>query len=963
MIIFGGEPPFIEKPEPRFGEVILRLDQMAYAVEQEVHSFNEGTKEALILFSQNLANFITEVMIPIDAHLNSVGPVHGETKSSIGLGKKDNYRTATLQEQRTLTPVLAYVTPQGAKQAFIDRNNSNPLVGGAYQQNNVLQFASYFYTNEFPVMVPTVVQPSRYFDSQAPVAMVFNDDRIVYSPGSNKAVYQTDVGFISSPTKARKAARLAEIPNLQSRMLPGGWNNIGAVTSDGKVALFKPLADKKIFAYKDNLGDPAGAKSFLLYTSYIGTAYRGLSVLPQITDDYTLTFLHKFFHVDAFESDPTLNWAVTGAYPALFTLMGVPAAQAPLQGGHTADIRNFITLSAGQTIKIGAENGVAPKVSVGLFWAARDYEIRMFVSVPVVVTGNGVTKYLALNYVVSFIPGTLVAGGSAMVTVMGTRVPDTLDSNLNPKANTQYIFTRDPFNFNDPSVLPGIVTNQGDVLRSISTKNGVRVKRFRSGFAGFAGWIAGPRPKADPRLLRTELYAPSRHSPFGPVPERIIPFTNLNETRYLVYGLNNGTGLYRWAEVGWDSESIVGGVAGARFGVRSPTSFTEYSKIDNFPKGLSVVANKVSSGVGINSLVFTTQNGYKANATFGYANGVVTLGAEVNLSTVTLNRLKAGGKKVLDNAAAFNSGIPDTAREVTIQVYAITLNKAVVIISDGYSYAEGGAFSYSVANGLFTLIFAGSAELPLQRLTPSSSALTGLNRVSKSGDGVWTAPSDMLASQVSADVYDVVITRPFGEVYGDLSFRLGAMTSDSPTCSPFAVNPARLYMGQLIIDAVDELHPPILIPKKGVYQVSPTTAAAASTIMAEVSGGTTLDPYEVNEAGWVRIPGGSKVVIGGTVYLLDREYPVKVRASGTSYCYLQKFGTTLMALASDTLREVSNNEVMFGTSVNGVLTVNESYIVMNRHLIRPGRRGSAIPVFEDDGALGPNKFFTQRDMS
>jgi hypothetical protein len=963
MIIFGGEPPFVEKPEPRFGEVILRLDQMAYAVEKKVASFNEGTKEALILFSQNMAQFVAEVTPVIDAHLAQQGAVHGETKASIGLGNKDNYRTATLAEQRALTPVLAYVTPQGAKQAFLDRNASNPLVGDAYQQNNVLQFASYFYTNEFPVMTPTVAQSSRYFDSNAKVAMVFNDDRIVYSPSSNKAVYQTDVGFISAPTKARKASRLAEIPNLQSRMLPGGWNNIGAVTSDGNVALFKPLADKKIFVYKDNLGDPAGAKNFLLFSSYIGTAYRGLSVFPQLTGDYTFNLLHKFFKVDAFESDPTLNQLVTAAYPALFTLMGAAPYQAPIQGGHTVDVRNFVTLSAGQTVKIGVENG-SPQINVGLYWSARDYEIRMFVAVPLVVTGNGITKYLALNYVTSFIPGTLMAGGSGTVTVMGTRVPDTLNAGtLAPTNGSQYLFARDPFNFNDPSVLPGVVLSSGDVVRSISTKNGIRVKRFRSGLAGFPGWIAGPRPYADPKLLRTELYTPSRHSPFGPVPDRIIPFTNLNETRYLVYGLDNGTGLFRWAEITWNSESIVGSVAGARIGVRAPSSFTSYSKIDNFPKGLSVIANKVSSGVGINSLVFTAQNGFKANASFGYANGVVTLGAEVTLALTTVNRLKASGKKVLDNAAVFNAGIPDSARETMIHVYAITLNKAVVVISDGYSYAEGGAFSYNVAAGQLNLILPGSADLPLQRLTPSSSALTGLNRVSKSGDVVWSTPSDMLASQLDAATYDIVITRPFGEVYGDLSFRLSGMTSDSPTCSPFAVNPARLYQGQLIIDAVDELHPPILIPKKGLYQVSPGNASATSTIMADVSGNTTLDAYEVNEAGWVRIPGGSKVVIDGTVYLLDREYSVKVRAVGTSYCYLRRANNVLVAIASDVMREVSNTEVMFGTAVNGILTVNESYIVMNKHVLRTGRRGSAIPVFEDDGVAGTNKFFTRRDVS
>lgn len=960
MIIYGGEPPFVEKPEPRFGEVILRLDQMAYAVEQKVHSFNEGTKEALLLFTQNMAQFITDVVIPIDAHLNQAGPAHGETKRSIGLGNKDNYRTATLTEQRNLTPVLAYVTPQGAKQAFVDRNADSPLVASDYQQNNVLQFASYYYVNEFPVMTPTVVQPSRYFNSNGLVAMVFNDDRIVYSPTSNKAVYQTDVGFISAPTKARKAARLAEIPNLQSSMLAGGWNNSGAVTSDGKVALFKPLADKKIFVFKDNLGDPAGAKNFLLYTSYIGTAYRGLSVAAPITGETTFSLLHKFFKVDAFETDPTLNPQITAAYPALFTLMGVTVS-APLQGGHAVDIRNFVNLGPGQSIKIGMENGT-PKVNVGLFWAARDYEIRMFVSVPVVVTGNGLTKYLALNYVVSFIPGTLVSGGSGTVTVMGTRAIDSLDATLTPVAGSQYLFTRDPLDFNDPSVLPGVVLASGDVVRSISTKNGIRVKRYRSGFAGFAGWIAGPRPKADPRFVRTELYTPARHSPFGPVPERIIPFTNLNETRYLVYGLDNGTGGYRWTEVRWDTESIVGVVSGTRIGIKPPSNFTMYKSINNFPKGLAIVANKGSSGVGVNPLVFTTQNDYKASATFGYANGVVAPALELTLSQATLNRLKASGKKVMANAKAFNAGIPDTAREVNIQVYALTQSKAVVIISDGYSYAEGGVFSYNTGGGLFNLIFTTDGELTLQRLTVNSNVLTGLNRESKTGDGVWAGYSDLLASAVDAATYDVVITRPFGEVYGDLSFRLGGMTSDNATFAPFTVNPARLYAGQMIIDAVDELHPPILIPNKGVYQVAPGAVNGTSTIMAEVNGTGTLDAYEVNEGGWVRIPGGSKVVLGGTVYLLDREYPIKVRASGASYCYLQRIGKTLVAVASDVMREVSNNEVMIGISVDGILTVNESYIVMNKHVLRTGRRGSAIPVFEDDGGLGTNKFFTQRDL-
>jgi len=141
-------------------------------------------------------------------------------------------------------------------------------------------------------------------------------------------------------------------------------------------------------------------------------------------------------------------------------------------------------------------------------------------------------------------------------------------------------------------------------------------------------------------------------------------------------------------------------------------------------------------------------------------------------------------------------------------------------------------------------------------------------------------------------------------------------------------------------------------------------APGLATVLREVNNAaTTVDPYNINEAGWVRIPAGSKIVLLGRVYVLDKDYPIKVKTSGTSYCYIQRIGRGLVALASDVMREVSNSEVMFGTSVNGVLTVNESFIVMNNHVIRKGRRGSAIPVFEDDGGLGTNQFFTQRDVS
>lgn len=121
MIVHGGEPPFIEKPEPKFGGVVKKLNEITYKLQDCTYSFNENSKTKLQEFAQNLAQFIVDVVTPIDNHLAQRGAVHGETKSTIGLSKKDNYRTATLTEQANLTPVLAYVTPQGVK-AALDKN-------------------------------------------------------------------------------------------------------------------------------------------------------------------------------------------------------------------------------------------------------------------------------------------------------------------------------------------------------------------------------------------------------------------------------------------------------------------------------------------------------------------------------------------------------------------------------------------------------------------------------------------------------------------------------------------------------------------------------------------------------------------------------------------------------------------------------------------------------------------------
>ncbi|WP_228493088.1 hypothetical protein, partial [Pseudomonas aeruginosa] len=59
--------------------------------------------------------------------------------------------------------------------------------------------------------------------------------------------------------------------------------------------------------------------------------------------------------------------------------------------------------------------------------------------------------------------------------------------------------------------------------------------------------------------VRTEFYPPSRHSPFGPVPDRLFPIEHTaGTTRYLAYSVDSETVLYEWSELTWSNTSIVG---------------------------------------------------------------------------------------------------------------------------------------------------------------------------------------------------------------------------------------------------------------------------------------------------------------------------------------------------------------------------------------------------------------------
>lgn len=961
MIIWGGEPPVIENPEPRFNSVILKLNKVVEAVRSATGSFNDDVDEKLETVTTNLNEFIANVSQPIDAHLAArLTPQHNETKASIGLSKRDNYRTATVAESVAFAPVQAFVTPLGAKTALVTNNAS--FVSDNYQQNDLFQFGSYYYPDEYPVLTPGRVEPIRYLGSDKKTGILINDDRLVFSPVSDTSQYQNQLIFTSLPTSKAKGRRLAEIPNLSDRFLTAGWNTMGCDTNTGKVAFFKALADKKVYLFTNNLGAlPAGNRNYLLYESYASVAYKGLAVSSSSAGT-VVTLNHRFFYVANFTTAPALTELLTSSYLAVFDRLDTPQYVGPASGSESFDILNYVTLPAGAVLTIG---GGSHGIVTSLHWNVPNVEMYLHIAVPVTVTLNGVSQKLVFSFILSIKPGSLVTGGTASFTQLGTRTKDVIGVNLLPVGTANWFSDGNLYNLLNKVQYPGVLLNHtGELVKVATGKYGTKVKRYDTSFTGLIPYLQDKTTVIDPKLATREMYCPSRHAAFGLMPERIIPFAHAaNGLTYLVYGHNPLTGRFGWRTFNWGNGNPVSTEASGKFGLRLPDVITDKSGLSAVPNSLSVYTSRTVAGVTLSGAVFNETNNYTGVSGFAYDGTTVTPGSDIKLDTLSLIKMRVLGAGVLSRAAVANPGVSPTLRKVQIQVFRLTAAKALVVISDGVNYAEAGIANWVLTGSTFTVTFDNTGGvLKLSPVTPSGQVVGGVNRSSASGDDVWLPHSDVLISAIDANTFNIVLTRPFGnDLYGDISFKVLFALSVTPSFTVGAVNPVRLYSAIDAFDTVTELYPAICIPAKGLYQFVPTNGQFANN-MKEVDGTTIVDPFDINQTGWVRLPAGSRIVLNGRTIILDRDYAVQVAATGVFYCYLQLVGGTLSVVAAAAPRQPSNNEVQFGVVTNGILVMNKSYIVMDSRVISSSRHGGTIPCFLDDGGRGVNNFFTTRDV-
>jgi len=963
MLTFDEASPFNEDPNPRFGGVIEKMNELTYFVEEKTKNFSGDTSQKLQGFVTALDQFVQDVVVPLDAHLAERGAVHGETKKTVGLGNKDNFPAATLAQQLAFADVDAFVTVQGAKQAVGEQTTAYDK--SAYQQQDVLQMSSYYYQNNYPTALPGSVEVPRYFTKAETndiyPSILMDSDRLLFTTSRNSAAYQRNTYFLSGPTKAFDKLALTEIRNISGTYRPRGWRSTAAPDVARTVNFFRPLPDKKITFYKNQTTGLAGADNiaYLLFRGYAGAPYKGFGVSSSRTG-LVVTVTPRFFKVNTPDTDPTLVDLLDDTYLASYTAFGKAAVNQPANTPFTIDLADYITLPAGATLTGGGNRSTDTTTVV---WNIQDGEAYVFLTVGCYVRySDNSLKYLTFSVIVSVVPGTLRAGGKATYSIVAEPGKDEILADKSDPVNTKFFVLSDQWDANSTVHSPGIVLDDGTVVRSKTTKYSLKVKKFESGFASHLEWMIGPRPRVPLNQATLTTYAPARHAPFTSLPDRILPMSQVAaKTTYLTYGLNMVTGKYGWKELSWGSNNLYGNVANGKTGLVSADEVIVRDNLKLFPTGIVSFTSTTLNSVVNTALVFTEENGYKSSSTFAYADGVLTLGDPIQLNKATITRLKSLLPAFMERTKTRNPAVNNNLRKYSFAVYVLPANnKALYILSDGLGVVEGGIVSQTQVNGILTLNFStGMTVNPV--LLSDLNAITGIGRESKSGDNLTSEFSDMLIHRTASNNYAVVINRPFGRLYGDISFTITGLNTNIPVIAPVNINPARLYPGSSAIDVVDELYPAFAIPGKGLWQHDPANSDTTTNCFNVGNPADVIDPFDPNDVGYVLVPSGTKVVINGRSFTTDRNYEVQVDPALTYYLYLIRTGLKFIVNASQTLRESSNNEVMIGTIKNGILEANTSYIVLNNHVISATRQGGAIPFFADDGNLGTNKFFTQRD--
>ena len=118
---------------------IIEIGNARYNNTGNMASLTEKVEAEKVLAEERIAKFVADTDADLKAHTDRRGPIHGETKESVGLGNVDNWPMANLDEHKLGQVRNKFAHPQGLAALVKDRLTINPNM---YIRSRILPLAS-----------------------------------------------------------------------------------------------------------------------------------------------------------------------------------------------------------------------------------------------------------------------------------------------------------------------------------------------------------------------------------------------------------------------------------------------------------------------------------------------------------------------------------------------------------------------------------------------------------------------------------------------------------------------------------------------------------------------------------------------------------------------------------------------------------------------------------------------------
>lgn len=259
------QPPLDDRKDPA-GVVLtafIENDNKLQEVNGDIVEITDEINYIAGVVNDKLNQFETDVKANLKVHTDKRGAVHGENKQTVGLGNKDNWRMATLQEHQEGTILDAYAHPAGMKEMIESKVKLNPDI---YIPARIIPFATGGLMGEIPQyprdteigeLVQSKDDPNKYL-GDTPWEFSTTSGILVF-PTLNNApaqgrytAFQGALCYLHSPmggTKIRVYDKTLDSRRTRPSFIRGWSASIGTLAKAGK-----SLFDKSDLLYRETSG-------------------------------------------------------------------------------------------------------------------------------------------------------------------------------------------------------------------------------------------------------------------------------------------------------------------------------------------------------------------------------------------------------------------------------------------------------------------------------------------------------------------------------------------------------------------------------------------------------------------------------------------------------------------------------------------------------------------------------------